>query len=173
MMRAPQLSLVAALAVAEALAVAAPVAAAIKWPNDVLLGSRKVAGILPEALSASEGGVRYVILGIGINVNQTRFPDDLGAQATSLRLASGQRHDLDAVLGGLLDRLAARYETWLMSGLPALLDAWRARSFTLGRPTRARDGRDGLAEDVADDGALLVRLADGTLTRVLAGAIDP
>jgi BirA family biotin operon repressor/biotin-[acetyl-CoA-carboxylase] ligase len=171
--RVPQLSLVAGLAVAEALEEAAPVAAGIKWPNDVLLDGLKVAGVLAEAVSAPDGSVRHVLLGIGINVNQTRFPDPLGTVATSLRLAAGGPHDPAAVLARALDRLAARYDEWQASGLRALLEAWRRRSVTLGRGVSGPDGQAGLAEDVAEDGALLVRLADGTLARVVTAAAEP
>lgn len=169
--RAPELSLVAGLAVAEGLD-AAGVAAAIKWPNDVLAGGRKVAGILAEAASEPGGAVRHVLLGIGVNVSQPAFPPEL-AGATSVRLATGRAVEPHRLLDSILDRLTERYGEWLASGLEPLLGAWRRRSATLGATVRATAAGEGIAVDVEQDGALLVRLADGTLTRLLAPAAGP
>ena len=84
------LSLVAAVAVAEALDAVAGVGARIRWPNDVLVGGRKIAGILPDAACRADGGVEHVVLGIGINVGQRAFPPALALVATSLFLATGR-----------------------------------------------------------------------------------
>jgi len=169
MARVAQLSLVAGLAVAEAVEAVGQVPAGIKWPNDVLVQDRKVAGILLEAAASPGGQARHVVLGIGVNVNQAAFPEAL-AGATSLRLAAGRPLDPATVLARLLEQLGARYGQWRAAGLPPILAAWRPRAVTLGRIALAGDGQAGLAEDVAEDGALLVRLPDGTLERVLTPA---
>ncbi|MGH7385562.1 MAG: biotin--[acetyl-CoA-carboxylase] ligase, partial [Candidatus Rokuibacteriota bacterium] len=92
----PQLSLVGALAVVEAFALGG-VTARIRWPNDLLIDARKVCGILAEASSgvsrAGTGILHHVILGIGINLNQTEFPESLAPRATSLRLVTGRAHE--------------------------------------------------------------------------------
>ena len=163
--RAPELSLVAGLAVAEALD-AAGAAAAIKWPNDLLVDGRKVSGILAEAVSGRDGALRHVLLGIGVNVAQPCFPGDLAATATSLRLATGRTLEPAAVLGPVLDRLAERYAQWLESGFAGLREAWCRRAATLGRAVSTPQGQ-GIAADIADDGALAVRLGDGTVVRLL------
>jgi BirA family biotin operon repressor/biotin-[acetyl-CoA-carboxylase] ligase len=165
---APQLSVVAGLAVAEGLD-ALGVSAGIKWPNDVLIGGRKVAGVLAEAVGGA-GGLRHVLLGIGVNVDQLAFPEPLADTATSLRLATGRACEPRAVLRPVLDRLTARYEEWLATGLAGLLGAWRLRSVTLGAAVRTPGAGDAVAVDVGVDGALVVRLADGTLARLLAPA---
>ncbi len=117
---------------------------AIKWPNDVLIGGRKVAGILPEAVSGPGTGVRHVLLGIGVNVDQPAFPEDLAATATSLRLATGRPVEPRALLAPILDHLSARYAEWCGAGLAGLLDAWRRRSVTLGTTVHAAGaGRGG------------------------------
>ncbi len=168
--QAPQLSLVAGLAVADALGAAARVEARIRWPNDVLVGGRKVSGVLPEAVSRADGRVGHVLLGIGINVDQSEFPDELRDEATSLRLATAVAHDKGRLLSALLEALDRRYGEWLAAGFAGLRDEWRRRASTLGERVRTTDGREGVAVDVDDTGALLVDAGLGVLTRVVSGA---
>lgn len=172
---APQLSLMAGLAVADALETVG-VDARIRWPNDVLVRERKVCGILAEASSgrAAGGGhragdVHHVILGIGINLNQTRFPAALADRATSLRLVTGRVHDRDAILAALLAQIGSRYTTWLAAGFRSLRSDWLAHSLLPGQIVRLPDGTLGAGEDVRDDGVLLARVADGRLVPVVSG----
>lgn len=167
--QAPQLSPVGAVAVCDALEATSGVEARIRWPNDVLLGGRKVCGILPEAVSGPGGRLAHVILGVGINVNQDRFPGDLNGRATSLRLATGTRQDTSRLLEAVLDALDRRYAEWLAGGFAAVRDAWRRRSVTLGQRVMLPEGGGGVAVDVDEEGALLVRVADGGLRRVVSG----
>ena len=162
-----QLSLVAALAVTDALA-AAGVMGRIRWPNDVLVGGSKISGILPDAVCGTDGRVEHAIVGIGINLDQRFFPRELAGQATSLRLLTGRAHDSAHVEAAVLTALGVRYDAWLSEGFGALRDAWRSRSSTIGTRVGLPDGGDGVAVDVDGDGALLVDLGDGTLTRVVA-----
>jgi BirA family biotin operon repressor/biotin-[acetyl-CoA-carboxylase] ligase len=172
---APQLSLVAGLVVADALATVG-VAARIRWPNDLLVDDRKVCGILAEAsfgraTSAADGAgsLHHVILGIGINLNQTRFPDSLAARATSLRLVTGRVPDRDALLAALLAQIERRYATWQSGGFAALRAEWLAHALLPGQIVRLPDGALGAGEDVRDDGVLLARAADGRLVAVVSG----
>ena len=172
---APQLSLVAGLAVADALR-AAGVAARIRWPNDVLVSDRKVSGLLAEASSGraarapgGAGDLHHVILGIGINVNQTRFPAELADRATSLRLVTGRVHDRDAMLAALLAQIERRYEAWQAGGFARLRADWLAHSLLPGQIVRLPDGTLGVGEDVGDDGVLLARAPDGRLVPVVSG----
>lgn len=167
--QAPQLSLVGALAVTDALWAVAGTEARIRWPNDVMIAGRKVCGILPEATSGDGGRLQHVIVGIGVNVNQDRFPPDLSGRATSLRLATGFRHEPARLLAAVLEALDRRYAEWLAGGFAALRDAWRERSATLGQPVTLPDGGAGMAVDVDADGALLVRTGEGALRRVVSG----
>lgn len=114
--RLPELTVVAAEACAEAIADVAGVACAVKEPNDVLVGGRKVAGVLGEA---SEG---RVVLGIGVNANQTaaQLPSEARLPPTSLRVETGASVDRAVLLATLLERLEARYDRWLSAaGSPA------------------------------------------------------
>jgi BirA family biotin operon repressor/biotin-[acetyl-CoA-carboxylase] ligase len=165
-----QLSLVAALAVTDALA-AAGVMGRIRWPNDVLVGGSKISGILPDAVCGTDGRVEHAIVGIGINLDQRSFPPDLAGQATSLRLLTGRAHDPARVEAAVLTALGVRYGAWLSGGFGALRDAWRSRSSTIGTRVGLPDGGDGVAVDVDGDGALLVDVGGGTLTRVVSGPI--
>lgn len=166
---APQLSLVGGLAVADALAEVAGAPVRIRWPNDLLADGSKVGGILAEAASDGAGRVLHVVLGIGINLNQSAFPDILAERASSLRLVTGRAHDAGAVLASVLAELGRRYAAWQAGGFAALRADWRARSLLPGQMVRLPDGAPGAGEDVSDDGALLARVADGRLLRLVSG----
>ncbi len=162
----PTLSLLAAVAVADAIASVAPVAPRLKWPNDVLIDGRKVAGILLESRLGAEP---VVVLGIGINLTQTAFPPPLRARATSLRLAAGDAPARDVMLAavlGALDGWRARLET---DGFAPVRARWRALSATLGSRVTI-DGLSGVAVDLDTDGALLVDDGSGA-RRVVAGEL--
>ena len=167
-----QLSLVAGLAATDALDAAAGVAARIRWPNDVLLGGRKLCGILPEARWLPDGRIGHVLLGIGLNVNQAVFPEELDGRATSLRTATGRVHDPERLLSALLEALDRRYGAWLAGGFAAVREDWRGRASTIGQRVRTADGREGVAVDVDGDGGLVVDVGGGALARVVSGALD-
>jgi BirA family biotin operon repressor/biotin-[acetyl-CoA-carboxylase] ligase len=124
-----ELSLVAGLAVAETVEAATGLAAQIKWPNDVLVNRRKVAGVLAEA---SEG---RVVLGMGLNVNQTRdeLPEETTVAAGSLLTTDGVRRERAPILADLLQRLERAYDRWCEGGLDAIYDGLGARDFLRGR----------------------------------------
>jgi BirA family biotin operon repressor/biotin-[acetyl-CoA-carboxylase] ligase len=146
------LPLAAAVAVCEAL----PVDARIKWPNDVWIDGRKVAGILVEA-RPQEG---WAVLGIGLNVATMEFPAELAETATSLRLA-GLAVTVEEALGALV----AALEEWLPRPAGEVLAAWRSRDALLGKPVRwANGGNEGVAGGVDSSGALIVQTADGQVT---------
>lgn len=167
------LVMASALAVVEAIEAVTGARAEIKWPNDALLGGRKVCGILIEM---SEG---VAVLGIGVNVNGELGDDpELRDRATTLAAALGHPVSREALAVQTLRRLDARY-TALQTGAEqarrAVRDAWRARLATLGRRAIIRQREttlEGLAEDVDDDGALLLRLDDGQLKTVLWGDVE-
>jgi BirA family transcriptional regulator, biotin operon repressor / biotin---[acetyl-CoA-carboxylase] ligase len=139
------------LAAAEAVEDVAGVTARIKWPNDVLVDGRKVAGVLAEKRGDA------VVLGIGINVNQTEaeLPPDARVPAASLRVAAGRAVDREAVLGALLARRDARYEEWLSGGLSAVHADLSARDFLRGRQVTVGEV-EGLAGGIDAEGRLLV-----------------
>jgi BirA family biotin operon repressor/biotin-[acetyl-CoA-carboxylase] ligase len=169
------LPLTAGLALAEALERlgAAP---ALKWPNDVLLGGRKVAGILCESRRLPDLGDAAVI-GVGVNVSQQAddFPPELRATATSLAIAgvSATREDVAAAF---LSALEPRWAEVQEGSREAVLQAWQARAAWIGSPVTVRtpDGEvSGVARGLDRDGALVVTLDDGRDTTVLAGDVAP
>jgi BirA family biotin operon repressor/biotin-[acetyl-CoA-carboxylase] ligase len=171
--RAPELTLVGAVALCDALR-AAGVEAGIKWPNDVLASGRKIAGILTE-LAAEPDRVHWVVLGAGVNVNARRedFPEELRDEATSILVERGQAAPRALFAAACFTALEGWLDRHAEDGFGPVRDAWRARSVTLGRAvTVLADGREvrGTAEDIDDAGALLVR-TDAGLERILAGDV--
>lgn len=168
--RFPQLSLVAAVAVAEAIHEMTALPVALAWPNDLLIHDRKVAGILAESVVPGDAGP-VVILGIGVNVNQNRFPGELAARATSLALEAGRQFDRETLLGALRDRLERWYRRWATDGFEPVREAWRRRAGMLGQRVADNRGVVGIALDLGEDGALLVLTDGGGVARVLAGEL--
>jgi BirA family biotin operon repressor/biotin-[acetyl-CoA-carboxylase] ligase len=152
----PELSLVAALAAAEAIEGATGLTAQIKWPNDVMLNRRKVAGILCEL---SDG---TVVAGIGVNVNQTRdeLPLDAPTEPGSLRTLTGGTYDRAALLGSLLFRLERIYDGWRHGGLNDLYGEIGARDFLRGRRITV-DGEEATALQILRDGRLEIATGNG------------
>jgi BirA family biotin operon repressor/biotin-[acetyl-CoA-carboxylase] ligase len=173
--RAPELTLVAAVALAETLRECG-VDAAIKWPNDVHIDGRKVAGILTE-LSAEPERVHFVIVGVGVNLNcqDEHFPEELRGVATSLSLARGEKVHRARFAASLWTRLEEWLDLYLETGFDAVRARWKELSSTLGQDVLVRTDRSelrGLAEDIDPSGALLVRTEGGQLERVLAGDVE-
>jgi BirA family biotin operon repressor/biotin-[acetyl-CoA-carboxylase] ligase len=171
--RVPPLTLATGVAVAEALA-ALDLVPQLKWPNDVLLDGKKVAGILTE-MSADLDRVHHVVVGIGVNLNAAAFPDELAAIATSVALARGAPVARADFAAALCARLEHWFNQFVSDGAAAVVAAWKQYARFFGRHVRITAGRDrldGVAEDLDDDGALRLRLADGRVTRVIAGEVE-
>jgi BirA family biotin operon repressor/biotin-[acetyl-CoA-carboxylase] ligase len=173
--RVPPLTLAAGVAVCEAVA-RFDVAPSLKWPNDLLASGRKLAGILTEAASQRDR-VEHVIVGIGVNLNNAAFPDELSSIATSLRQERGGRAvDRAAFAAVLCERLELHVERFVESGAAAVAAAWRRHAAFFGARVRVTTGLApvvGRAEGIDDDGALLLRLDDGRLLRLHAGELAP
>jgi BirA family biotin operon repressor/biotin-[acetyl-CoA-carboxylase] ligase len=173
--RVPQLALVAAVAVHEGLRDCCPeVAALIKWPNDILVGGRKVAGILCEA-SMEADRVHRVVLGIGINVNGAHPPRELRDVATTMRSAGGREYSRPALLAAILNRLEPRYRGWLRDGsLSGLIGYYERHSALDGRLVVAENRSGvvrGTARGITPTGELVLESADGSLLHLLAGDV--
>ncbi|MBI3312537.1 MAG: biotin--[acetyl-CoA-carboxylase] ligase [Candidatus Omnitrophica bacterium] len=165
------LTLLAAVAVARAVESNTGLQPQIKWPNDVLIGGKKLAGILTE-LNAELNRVRFVILGIGLNVNTSRA--QLPAHSTSLAEELGEPADRVEFARVLLVQLDRAYDQFIQGQMPALLEAWRRYAVFLGHRIRvALPGRtlDGQALDVDPSGALLVRTDAGMIESISTGDV--
>jgi BirA family biotin operon repressor/biotin-[acetyl-CoA-carboxylase] ligase len=147
----------------------------IKWPNDLLLAGKKVGGILTE-LSAELDRVRYIILGIGINVNfgVNDFPAELRKVATSLKLQAGRPLSRAEIAVAILRELDQAYEAVVGGKFPELATEWEGRCSTLGRQVTIRVGDreiTGRAEALGEEGALLLRTEHGHLERITGGDV--
>lgn len=161
----PKLSFVSSLAVAEWLGAECGLGCALKWPNDVLIGNRKLAGILVELAGPA------AVAGIGVNVNQRRFPDELAETATSLAIETGQSHDVPALTKSLAGSVFAVYETFLTSGFEGILADWRKYMWGIGTQVEvATEGCSlaGVIRGVDPTGALLLEDARGRVYAVHA-----
>jgi BirA family transcriptional regulator, biotin operon repressor / biotin---[acetyl-CoA-carboxylase] ligase len=173
--RSPEVTLLASVAVCQAVRQAGVAGAGIKWPNDVLASGKKLAGVLIE-MAAEVERVQWMVVGIGVNVNAAAddFPDELREVATSLLLERGAPVPRALFAAAVL----TSFEEWLdrhaAEGFDPVRAAWREMSDTLGREVRVRTGSaelTGVAEDIDEAGALLVRTPAG-LERVLAGDVE-
>jgi BirA family transcriptional regulator, biotin operon repressor / biotin---[acetyl-CoA-carboxylase] ligase len=161
-------TIAAGVALVEGVRQATGLAPSLKWPNDLYVGRRKLAGILAEGIGDS------VVLGYGINVGTASFPPDLGDRATSLETELGRSVDRARVFAETLAALAARYDDLLAGRFDAILDAWRAlapsaRGARVSWTTPAGE-RNGVTAGIDDRGALLVR-CDDRINRIVAGEL--
>ena len=170
----PLITFVAALAVGDALREAAAVETDIKWPNDLLSGERKICGILAEAIDSPLG--RSVILGIGINLTQRAFPEELADVATSVAEASGRQPDRETILAALLRALSRWYSLLHEpAGREKIVAAWTSRSsYAKGRLVQVSNGDEvwqGTTCGIEDDGALRLDTATGEVKLIRAGDV--
>jgi BirA family transcriptional regulator, biotin operon repressor / biotin---[acetyl-CoA-carboxylase] ligase len=169
----PLLTLAAGVAIASAIEAAANLVPVLKWPNDVYIGRRKLAGILAEGGGAASG-IGHVVVGIGINLRPASYPPEIAERATSLVGELGRDVERGVVLAEGLAAFAARYDDLRHGRGEAVLRAWRAYAAPLlGRVVEwdAQDGaRQGIAEGIDQTGALVVRTGDGTV-RVVSGEV--
>ena len=173
--QASLITLMAAVATADAIRKFSGLLPLIKWPNDILLGGRKVAGLLNEIQSEMDR-VHFVILGIGINLNmdEMMFSKEIESIATSLKIEMGQTISRKTFLQFLLQELENWYTIFMKQGSAMILEAWRDRAHLKGRRVKVTSFGEtwiGLGVDVDTDGALILEMADGKRKRVVAGDI--
>ena len=171
----PQITLTTAVAVVRAIRRATGVAPGIKWPNDLLVEGKKVGGILTEMETESDR-IRYLVVGLGLNVNNREFPPPLNRTATSLALVAGSSFNRPGILRAWLEEFEALYDLFLHQDFGVILQEWREYNVTLGQMVTVRQGPreiSGLAVEVAGDGALLVQQRTGEVIRVTSGEIAP
>lgn len=171
-----RLTIAAAASLARTVQSVTGVVPRIKWPNDLLVNGRKISGILTE-LSAELDHVKYVILGIGMNINLTEadFPADLKPIATSLRVAAKREINRPEFAAELLRQLDRDYRRLSEGQFQRVAEEWEALSGTLGSEVEVRTGDRvvrGRAESLDPDGALLVRTQHGRIERIIGGDVS-
>ncbi|HKY07517.1 MAG TPA: biotin--[acetyl-CoA-carboxylase] ligase [Candidatus Binatia bacterium] len=174
---APQITLAAAVALVETAASFLSTAPAIKWPNDILVNGKKMAGILTEA-ACTAGRVEYVVLGIGLNVNYRveAMPDGLRERATSMAVLLGKNVSRESVLARLIRDLDRCYGELEDAGFEALRQRWEAHFGWRGRRVRVDLGdREvlGRALSIDREGALIVEDEQGRRQIIVAGDVIP
>ena len=174
--QAPLITLMAAVATAEAIEENTGLRPLIKWPNDILLRGRKVAGLLNEIKSETDR-IHFVILGIGMNLNmdEKMFPQGIRSLATSLKRELGRTISRRDLLSSLLQKLEEWYAVFLKEGGEAILRAWRSRAQIKGKRLKVTsfgESITGTGVDVDSDGALILETRSGERKRVVAGDIE-
>ncbi|MDG1890711.1 MAG: biotin--[acetyl-CoA-carboxylase] ligase [Verrucomicrobiota bacterium] len=170
-----RLTIIAATALARAIRETSGLQPSIKWPNDILINGRKVAGVLTE-MSAEPDRVLHAVIGVGVDVNQEQedFPDELSSVATSLRIESGRpilRSDLAVAL---LKALNTDYQRILSGQFQAVAEEWESQCITLQKRVRIHQMNQtcvGFAESLDSEGALMVRTPSGHLERITGGDV--
>jgi BirA family transcriptional regulator, biotin operon repressor / biotin---[acetyl-CoA-carboxylase] ligase len=170
-----QLTVASSTALRRAIANQTRVQPKIKWPNDLLVEGRKLAGILTE-MNAELDQVKYVILGIGVNVNLTAsdFPPELRKTATSLKIETGRSISRSDLAAAILRELDEDYARIASGRFGAIAEEWEAHGTTLGHQVVIRLGQReirGRAEALGEDGGLMVRTEYGRLERILSGDV--
>lgn len=156
-----QITLIAGLAACKAIGLDSK----IKWPNDIVIGSKKVCGILTE-MAAEIDHVNYVACGIGINVNDTDFDKDISHRATSMYIESGKKYKRNEIIARLLNEFEIFYKKFLDGGLSSVIDDYKAFCVTLGKDVSVifkHETVTGKAIDVNDSGELIVETKNGNI----------
>jgi len=172
---APKIVMLAAAALQETVASLTGLSVKIKWPNDLLLEQKKVAGILVE-MSGEMDNINYLVVGIGINVNLTLedFSPELRETATSLAIGLEKKVNRLDLLQALLAKFEEYYSIFKAGNYAFLVAKWREASCTLGqlvRVTTIREVLEGRAIDFTDDGSLVLELEDGSFREIVAGDV--
>lgn len=174
--KAPQLTLLTAVALAKAIQVALGMKVQIKWPNDLLYQGKKFCGILTE-LNAESDRINYLVIGIGINVNtvESDFPEELREIATSLRIASGKEIKRAALLQSFCQEFEAEYIHYLSHGFERVKAEWEDRSISMGRMVTVRTIHttiEGKSIGLDPEGVLIVEDGSGVRHKVYSADID-
>jgi BirA family biotin operon repressor/biotin-[acetyl-CoA-carboxylase] ligase len=168
--RLPPLALVAGLAVRDAVARAVPRAeVGIKWPNDVVAGGKKVAGVLVEA-TVTGSKVDAIVVGFGINVHTRSFPDEIADRATSIALLGGENPDRAEILADVLAGLDRDLALCAARGIGLVHARLSAADVLRGKRVHGEAG-SGVAEGIDHEGRLVIRTDDGTIARLTAGEV--
>jgi BirA family biotin operon repressor/biotin-[acetyl-CoA-carboxylase] ligase len=164
------LPLLAGVAAAEAIEAFAGIEAELKWPNDVLVGGKKIGGVIAES-GWSGGAVKFTLLGVGVNVNNP-LPEDV-SEATTLAREIGAELDIESLLQNLLGRLG--YHLQQLGADPSMvLESWRRKAQTLGRRVEVKNASGeivkGLAVDIDPEGALILE-TEGGRRKIVSGGL--
>jgi len=170
-LQSPILTILCAVSLCEAIKKITQIDSQIKWPNDILIDNKKVAGILTE-LNAEMDQVRFLVIGIGMNVNSDK--KDLLSGATSLKEEKNETINRIEMLQEILRKIEANYLLFQENGKAKIIEKWREYNLTLGKRVKIishREHLEGQAVDIDSDGALLVRKDSGVVQKITSGDV--
>ena len=171
--KAPQLTLLTAVAVLRGMKEATGTECEIKWPNDILYEGKKIVGILTE-MQAEPDQVHSIIIGVGINVNQQQFPPELEQIATSLRQIQNKELKRSVVIQRVLEEFEQLYLEYIENGFSFIKKLWEVHSITIGKRITARtvsNTLEGMAKGMTDDGVLLLEDDSGQVHHIYSADI--
>ncbi|WP_373896154.1 biotin--[acetyl-CoA-carboxylase] ligase [Virgibacillus natechei] len=173
---APQLTLLTATVMADVLYKHAYIQPSIKWPNDILINNKKAIGILTE-MQAEQDQIQYIVIGIGMNVNQqmNELPQDLQAIATSLQIETNKDWSIKALIQDILLTFEDAYDTFIEKGFSEVKQKWENYGFRIGEYitiTTLKEKWGGTFSGIAEDGALILKTSDGEMKKLYSGEIE-
>jgi BirA family biotin operon repressor/biotin-[acetyl-CoA-carboxylase] ligase len=171
----PQLTLLTAVALSRAISRIVPVTIGIKWPNDLLVGGKKISGILLES-AAEDERLRYVVVGMGISVNldSTDYPEELLVKAASLKMLSGNAVNRSDLIAAILEEFERLYELYLEQGFATIRALWEAHAVTLNNQTLLHTPQgsiQGVPRGLDEMGGLLVEMEDGSYRTIYSAEV--
>jgi BirA family biotin operon repressor/biotin-[acetyl-CoA-carboxylase] ligase len=174
--KAQLITLMAGVSIVKAIALRTGLSPRVKWPNDIMINDKKVAGILLES-RVSGGQIGYSVIGFGINVNNgsADLPEDIRVNASSLLMELKKPVDRSTLVIEIFSELERLYHRFQREDFPVILEQWRHYSSTLGQRVRIwqKDkATEGIAVDLAEDGGLLVKLEGGKKVVIHAGDVE-
>lgn len=173
---APQLTLLTATVLADAIYSHTNIKPQIKWPNDILINGKKVAGILTE-MQAEQDQIKYVVIGIGLNINQTLhdLSDEIKSSATSLQIETNKQWNMIEIVQEVLTTFEKTYMTYIDNGFPNVKNKWESYGYKIGESIwikTAKDRWEALFLGIAEDGALLTKNNDGEIEKIYSAEIE-
>ena len=170
---APRITFLTAISAAETLLALTSLEVAIKWPNDILVKNKKIAGVLTE-ISAEMDAIDYMVVGLGMNVNNPRLPDDIGETATSIFIETGKRFPKVRIVREYLRQQEKYYRILRDSGFEPILRRWRELTNTIGKRVvveMINKRYNGVVRDVDQEGVLILEDKNGVFHRILSGDV--
>ena len=165
------LTFIAAVSVAKVISKIAALDAKVKWPNDVLVNHKKACGILTETIS---GNGNYALVGIGLNVNQKKFPKSVMRNSTSLNMESNKNYGIKKISKLIIDEFNNLYSYYEKRNYGKIIEVWKKYSHTLGKMVKAKTltgTYTGKAVDVDNECSLILKLSNGALKKIVEGDI--
>lgn len=173
---APQITLLTATILAQVLDQYEGINPQIKWPNDILINNKKVSGILTE-MQAEQDKVSYVIIGIGINVNQklSSYPKDLQSKVTSLNIEKNEKNDKTKLIQNIIKSFEEKFDLYLKDGFPNVKTIWEQYGFRINEQLEIKTSNEswsGKFLGIAEDGALLAKRDSGIIEKIYSAEIS-